>query len=886
MEVTDSEDTQLRAANGGNLKTAQLRPTVAQIRGRRTHALISAAAMAALLFIGMDVRNSFGASAEVIVNPYYEKRAPMPFDGPSEGTLSIRPATGYKLHDSGVTLEDFNLWTKDEENSNDYKHIFLMATAYTSQGFVHVDGDLEPESKPGKGEGTIEYPPFHVSVPAVKIDWTGPGAPKDAIEKAEKAVWLTCKTNQSFTIDAPHETQDDMPAYGDKDDNEQKDKWFANQSLSWDTNRIDVLTNGFLVVESPLFIPREWWTGAPRPKPTGYVEKGDLPKFTASLSTNSPPTTDVMEIRLDRYSTFGDLNYSEGALSDVYDIIKCKALVVELSIDSLNRVGTGAPLRDAEEKAAKLTSGKIIHMNDMDQDGDFIPDFLDGFGAVSDPKLTDDESGIIEKSDEAFVQLRLYIFPPPEDVSKIKFIYDCGLNNQADPREIMKKQLTLAQAAQIQTNSIVENPWKSGIRIWTKPSKESRIPFSIDETNDSGVKGDFVPSSKINKNLYLSCENLPLGGPATLYIEGIGTSDSWLEDLTVEYYPDGEKEADGKTNTHEDDSVKYSVVRCVYWMCAFRPYVAERDNPWGSVINRWVFNTSYVSPRTMVTDYARGIMAPDDINKYHGKAAFMGHGFARIEVRMPEWPKNEGIIWTGHTGMGDKNTVSYDTYSSIISGTTYWKTYNDGVEDNPEKLSGYWEYFIGSPGKLLLSPSGKKRLIAGIESRILPDTFGYLNEYRKDKHFFQNYGLDTTIKTDPASTKEIPRCGCATYIALLTQYAGIADVSSWVIKREMPVIPITTVPISRFTVLAKFNIALITFLMNDVTAEFCAHPDSLTWGGATAKSLKFSDPSLLAKWIDKMNNVNPLNKSDRTEQKVLLFYDVPEKNDLKDDWDR
>ena len=376
MENTDSEDTQLRAANGGNLKTEQLRPAITKIRGRRTHALISAAAMAALLIIGMDVRNSFGAGAEVIVSPYNEKRAPMPFDGPSEGTLTIRPATGYKLHDSGISMQDYGLWTKDEENSSESQHIFLMATAYTSQEFVHVDGDLEPLPKPGGGEGIIEYPPFHVSVPAVEINWTGNGAPKGAKEKAEKAVFLTDKTPQGFSIRNPLEMRDDMPGFTHSYEDPE---WVANMELSWDTGIIDVFTNNILLETSPHFIPRENWLKSGNPSPMKFTallrtspEEGEVAmasnpsimKNAGVNNTNPAPSSNETAsgffIKLERYFTKGDEGFVAGELSGVHDKIKYSPLKINIKTYNGLKSVSGVQWIPNDEK---LDPGAFVHWN-------------------------------------------------------------------------------------------------------------------------------------------------------------------------------------------------------------------------------------------------------------------------------------------------------------------------------------------------------------------------------------------------------------------------------------------------------------------------------------------------------------------------------------------
>ena len=128
--------------------------------------------------------------------------------------------------------------------------------------------------------------------------------------------------------------------------------------------------------------------------------------------------------------------------------------------------------------------------------------------------------------------------------------------------------------------------------------------------------------------------------------------------------------------------------------------------------------------------------------------------------------------------------------------------------------------------------------------------------YRDNIHDFTKYGLDTTIST-PSN-----RCGCATFIGLLTQYAGLPGYSEWTVDVMMPVVPLTNMPDSVIDVLWDGRVKII----NDAVAEFCdplLHPETAAWGGSGSKSLKFDDPAKLAVWIDNQNNSAPVNGNKR-----------------------
>lgn len=755
----------------------------------------------------------------------------MSIQGPCTEDLDITPAPGYKLVDSDISMQDDGaLWRNIEKKPDCHK--YQIANAYSSQEFVHIDGTVVKPA-PGSG-GKGEPPPFHVTVPAVDIDWKGYTAWGDEALEDTNTLWVTDQTNQTFYVNPPREIDDDMPNFTHDEEDED---WVPDLLLHWDGKKINVYTND-VMIQPDFTIPRKQWLKSGNPSAM---------EFKASRNTNSVPTDEVLTIRLDRMSTTGDVTSGSGGTSGTYDVIKCKTLLVDLDIDTTNTVGIGIPARTQWEDDNEELVGKFIHMNDMDIDGDFIPDFLDGFGGIDDDDDISHEDAVVVEGN-SFVQLVFECNPRPAN-AKIKFVYDCP----NDPRS--PGITTLALAAQARTNSVSDNPLGVGVRIWTKPCGASRSPESVEDG------GNFVPPGVL-----LSQEKFSWSGnKTTLYVEGIGTTGAGLPTIEASVYPDG---GDGEAFP---DKVSYSVVRCVYHVCAYRPYTCEK-NWWGTVTNRFVFNTVYSSPRTMFTDYGFGVVRPD--TEYHKQAAFMGHGFARIEVRMPG--RNDGIIWTGQTGMNGKKDV-WSAYKSMKAGDAYWETYDDGSQNDDDDLEPLWEYFAGGkPGYILTDGSGsKKKLVASVELRVLPRTMAHLLSYRETIHDFTKYGLDTTITT-PSN-----RCGCATYIGLLTQYAGLSGYSDWTVDERMPVVPLTTIPDTLLGILWKGRVDII----NKAVSEFCATNVTSAWGGESARSLKFDDPALLAEWIDTQNSTAPVNGNNRSHQKVFLLNEVPAKDNL-DDWKR
>lgn len=777
-------------------------------------------------------------AASVEVGPYDEKRVPMSIQGPCTENLVISPKPGYKLVDSDISMQDgvgdSTLWHNIEKNPGG--HTYQIAYAYSSQEFVHIDGTVTKPA-PGSG-GKGEPPPFHVTVPAVDIDWKGYTAWSDEPNEDTNTLWVTDQTNQTFYVNPPREIADDMPKFTNDEEDED---WVPNLRLHWDATKINVYTNDILI-RSDFTIPRSRWLVSGNP---------EAMEFKASRNTNSVPTGEVLDIRLDRMSTTGDVNFSSGETSGTYDVIKCKTLLVDLDIDTTNAVGIGVPHRTQWEDDNEEKTGKIIHMNDMDMDGDFIPDFLDGFKAITDvvPDDNENENDAVIEEGASFAQLILECNPRPAN-AKIKFVYNCP----NDPRNT--GITTLALAALAGTNSASANPLGVGIRIWNKAASESRTPESVEDG------GNFVPPGVLISQDKFAWS----GNKATLYVEGIGTTGNGLPTIQSLVYPDG---GDGEAFP---DKVSYSVVRCVYRVCAYRPYTCEK-NFLGIVTNRFVFNTRYSSPRTMFTDYGFGVVRPD--TKYHEQAAFMGHGFARIEVRMPD---RDEIIWTGQTGMNGKKDV-WSAYQSLRAGDAYWQAYDDGKQNDDKDLEPLWNYFVEvKPGYILTDGSGpKKKLVASVELRVLPLTMAHLLSYRETMHDFTQYGLDTTITT-PSN-----RCGCASYTGLLTQYAKLPGYSAWTVDVMMPVVPLSTIPSTLLGVAWEGKVDVI----NQAVDEFCHPTNTVTeaWGRGSARSLKFDDPAKLAVWIDDQNNSAPVNGDDRNHQKVILLNNVPETDSLID-WRR
>ena len=752
----------------------------------------------------------------------------MSIQGPCTEDLVISPKPGYKIAGSDISMQDAKLWRNIEKTPE--KHTYQIVNAYSSQEFVHIDGTVTKPA-PGSG-GKGEPPPFHVTVPAIDIDWEDYTAWSDETLEDTRTLWVTDQTNQTFYVNPPREIDDDMPNFtNDKEDED----WIPYLRLHWNAAKINVYTND-VMIQPDFTIPRRHWLDS---------GNSEAMEFKASRNTNSIPTDEVLDIRLDRMSTTGDVTSGPGGTSGTYDVIKCKTLLVDLDIDTTNAVGTGAPGRTQWEDDNEETIGKFIHMNDMDMDGDFIPDFLDGFGGILDDDDVTGEDAVVVQGD-SFVQLILECKPRPSE-AKIKFVYDCPQNPG------LLGNLPLVTAAQAGTNAVTVKPLRVCIRIWTKPCGAARDPRSVEEG------GDFVPPA-----ILLSQEKFVWSGnKATLYVEGIGTTGAGLPKIEALVYPDG---GDGEAFW---DKVAYSVARCVYRVCVYRPYTYHGET--AGVPDRRVFRTEYTTPRTMLLSYLNGIQYRDF--KFHEECAFMGHGFAKLEARAKSLEFNE---WTGQTGMSKGDFITESVLTAIRQGVIFWTTFS-GHENTQAELEKYWDDFFITPisDSILNDKAIPRKMVATVEYRVLPNTMMLLREYQAAKHNFANYGLDTTIKPSTLA-------GCGSYVKLLTEYAGLTDSTSWVTDEMMPLIELPSIP-STWAGLLYLGVEAT---LASAKADILDNPISGAWGsGSNPRSLRMVDPCKIMDWIDDENSAPPVALPNHTKLRVKLYNTVPSKGDLNE-WRR
>ena len=298
---------------------------------RRCFMLYSVLAIS-LLFIILPLSSHAAEKADeeiVFVQSHSEKRVPIPIEtGPAAKTLRIRPQGRTLLKHSEIApINDETLWIPGPKSPQEHKYV--LVNAYSSQEFVHIDGTLRPIGT-GAGQGTGSENPFHITVPAVDLDWVGSDAPPDEILEDAMPLWITDQTNRTFVVHCPKENLDDMFQW-------QNGEKIPDMNLLWNTD-MDVYeetANGLIPVQSPYRIPRSVWTSFNK-----------MLSFKVSRNKAIPFQDGIHTIRLEREHTKGDENANTS-----FDEIKYRQapqiLLKEVSFggDGLNTI-----LRDLNSK--------------------------------------------------------------------------------------------------------------------------------------------------------------------------------------------------------------------------------------------------------------------------------------------------------------------------------------------------------------------------------------------------------------------------------------------------------------------------------------------------------------------------------------------------------
>lgn len=281
--------------------------------------------------------------------------------------------------------------------------------------------------------------------------------------------------------------------------------------------------------------------------PGDYVPSGEY--TAAQLGVNSETRKAVLYVEgVDESDTVGaqrilvevDPDRDGPAGFVVVDAVRITCLDLDIDIDSDNDDGFDTPDRNAFEDQmenisdAADTPGKIIGVNDNDNDADGIPDFADGFNLDGIPGNDDDAC-----AGDTFARLVLQV-PAPLQLPWVKITL--SYEDPSDPAGV-----TCTGTPPTYT------PAAGKLRIWKKDGSDARDTHPANLTENPG---DYVPPGDY------TAAQLGVDGEtriATLYVEGIDQSDTVADQqIRVQIDPDGD--GDDPVGYVAEDAVRLTLL--------------------------------------------------------------------------------------------------------------------------------------------------------------------------------------------------------------------------------------------------------------------------------------------------------------------------------------
>lgn len=497
------------------------------------------------------------------------------------------------------------------------------------------------------------------------------------------------------------------------------------------------------------------------------------------------------------------------------DAVRLTILKVDLDIDSDNDNKFDAPSRidpeDAvEDVAGKQEYGKWIPVNSDDNDGDGIPDYLDGFNLTNGPSADADDIN----TKEMFVPMVLDL-PEPIDpsVALVQFDYDA-----ADP-----------------SSANASSPGSGHLRIWAKPGNVARNKNPVGGTQSGDYIAKKTPMTCAQLGISASCRKV------TVYVEGTNPSTVWGDQrIEVQVDPDGT----GSTGFMCVDAVRVSVIDAAYTLFVVLPYARE-----AGTLDRWFYPPDYATPRTMARTMRDGFLIYRDTEgppDWHGGTGDMddanniyGHVFARLSYQGPPIVSGS-YIWEyyGKTSNGKGNIFSVE--ADIVAGLILWHGF-PGARNS----QGYCDVFANNTSMIAMVPGGdpSERLIQRhrwtiTSVKVFESLYRFCEPWdsvsNPDGTHYEKYGLDV----------DAPNCwgGCVVLGGEVLRkanslYGNLPEYAYWQIGKTMPFVfldpPVTG--------------------MIDMLNQFVAKPGSASWGGLPVPgysgSLRFYDTGKMGLWM-------------------------------------
>ncbi|MGD9873839.1 MAG: tetratricopeptide repeat protein [Kiritimatiellia bacterium] len=300
------------------------------------------------------------------------------------------------------------------------------------------------------------------------------------------------------------------------------------------------------VLENGNFIPFDQWF------PLADYAPSDL--YLEGIGPKSGLEADQIEIKM--------RNIPSG-WPELSDTVKFSIIRVDVDIDSDNNNGFGTfPQSWAEDHYEDIEGdpnrlGKIMVVNDNDDDGDGIPDFADGYDLL--PDNPDDDIN----ASEQFVPI---IFELPEPIDPTKARVTIHYAGESDPWDVTVDDEGIYHCGE------------GTLRLWTKPGHEARNMNTID------TDGDFIVSTDYSAEEFGFANGIRT---LTYYLEAVGPS-SEIADQRIVFKVDPNGNVKNPPNYLAADAVRVTVLDVDIAMDGNRDNEIRFDDPNDAKYLFWV----------------------------------------------------------------------------------------------------------------------------------------------------------------------------------------------------------------------------------------------------------------------------------------------------------
>lgn len=480
-----------------------------------------------------------------------------------------------------------------------------------------------------------------------------------------------------------------------------------------------------------------------------------------------------------------------------------------------------------------------VFSNDMDFDGDGVPDWADGFGLF--PGM--EGNGIPGASFTSFRVRR------PDRISaggEIRFRY-CA----SDPGRMTR------DLRSVSFKEIEPDRWPAGVpyghlRLWTMNADRKRnpAPANVPEPQQTG---DYIPPD----------EWIPVGKlfgerrEREFFLEGLHptTGDGGRTTVSVDFR---EKECSDCTSSGLD----VEVVRAIFRVYVWRPYIYwPEDSGTIKAGSRVPWYPDYSTPASCLEGLIRSTAFHFDPKGsgdfFHGPSAGLGHVFVLCLYQGPtiEWKgkaasKKSGAFleWAGQTNSSAMKGIPAAVleFLHLIKGDVMWASM-PGEKNNPEELRRLVLALHGDrtfgiePVRLLDHAGAEPRFIVSHEWRLDGERIRRMIEYL-DNRDFSRFGMDVASTRTPGS--RFSGGGCGSFIGLCMEYAGLSEQKTWWKSCLFPEVALER---SGMLSMDYSTPARRRDACDQIAAFLHSLPELKQWG--QGRPLRYVDPGQVAQWI-------------------------------------